>query len=226
MNAKRLQKEIIQLQDESLKNTGIYYFIEEENMTKATAFMFGPKDTPYEFCPLEYTFTIPDDYPFTPPKILYRTNDGKTRFHPNFYIDGKVCLSILGTYSGPKWASSMNISTVLLSIYSLITENPLVHEPAYENTRLTTPKNQQYANYIEHQMIQLFFKSIKYNYYNKYMDRDERFKNKILENYEILKKKVEIKTNEHDVTYTLLPYSMLGSTAWKNLYNLTKNEKN
>jgi len=226
MNARRLQKEIIQLQDVNLKNTGIYYFIEDDTMTRATAIMFGPKNTPYEFCPLEYTFSIPDDYPFTPPKVLYRTNDGKTRFHPNFYIDGKVCLSILGTYSGPKWASSMNISTILLSIYSLMTDNPLTHEPAYENTRLSSPKNQQYANYIEHQMIQLFLRLMNFNYYNKYMDLDEEFKKKILENYEIIKKKLEVKSQEHDVTYTMLPYSMLGSTMWKRLHELTKKEKN
>uniref|UniRef100_A0A6C0D5R5 UBC core domain-containing protein n=1 Tax=viral metagenome TaxID=1070528 RepID=A0A6C0D5R5_9ZZZZ len=218
MNAKRLQKEFVQLQDKTLKETGIYYFIEGDNMLKATAFMFGPKGTPYEFCPLEYNFTIPDDYPFMPPKVLYRTNDGRTRFHPNFYVDGKVCLSILGTYSGPKWASSMNISTVLLSIYSLMTENPLIHEPCYENTRLSTPKNQQYADYIEHQMIQLFIKSIQYNYYKKYTDLDEEFKNKLLESYELIKKKVESKTEHHDVTYTLLPYSMFGSTSWKKLH--------
>lgn len=226
MNARRLQKEMIQLQDKTLKDTGIYYFVEGDTMTKATAFMFGPKDTPYEYCPLEYTFSISDDYPFSPPKVLYRTNDGSTRFHPNFYVDGKVCLSILGTYSGPKWASSMNISTVLVSIYSLMTDNPLTHEPCYEITRLSNPKNQQYANYIEHQMIQLFLKSMNNNYYNKYMNLDEEFNKKILESYEMLKKKLDIKIQEHDVTYTLLPYSMYGSTSWKKLHELTKNKKN
>ena len=156
MISKRLQKEIVHLKDNSLKNTGIFYFIEDEQLTKGTAIMFGPKNTPYEFCPLEYRFELPNDYPFSPPKVLYRTNDGKTRFHPNFYSDGKVCLSILGTYSGPKWASSMNISTILLSIYSLMTDNPLVHEPCFENTSLTNPRNLQYAQYVEHQMIKLF----------------------------------------------------------------------
>ena len=226
MSVKRLQKEIIQLQDKALKDTGIYYFIDGDNMTKATAFMFGPKDTPYEFCPLEYSFSIPDDYPFAPPKVLYRTNDGKTRFHPNFYVDGKVCLSILGTYSGPKWASSMNISTILLSIYSLMTDNPLTHEPCYEFTKLHTPKNQQYADYIEHQIIQLFVKLIQQNYYKKFTELNEEFKNKLFENYEIIKKKIESKTKHHDVIYTLLPYSMHGSTGWKKLYEFTKNEKN
>ena len=54
------------------------------------------------------------------------------------------------------------------------------------------------------------------------MNLDEGFKKKILENYEIIKKKVETKLQEHDVTYTMLPYSMLGSTIWKKLHELTK----
>ena len=222
MNAKRLQKEIIQLQDKSLNSTGIYYFLDGDDMTNATSFMFGPKDTPYEYVPLEFKFSIPNDYPFSPPKVFYRTNDGRTRFHPNFYVDGKVCLSILGTFSGPKWASSMNISTILLSIYSLMTNNPLTHEPCYENTKLLNPKNLQYANYIEHQIIQLFFNLIKNNYYTKYFDLDPEFKTQLLKNYELLKEKVKVKLEEHDVTYTLLPYSMVGSTCWKKIDELPK----
>jgi ubiquitin-conjugating enzyme E2 Z len=223
MISRRLQKEIIHLNDKSLKETGIYYFIQDDNMTKGTAIMFGPKDTPYEYCPLEYTFEIPSDYPFTPPKVLYKSNDGKTRFHPNFYIDGKVCLSILGTYSGPKWASSMNISTILYSIYSLLIDNPLTQEPAYELTKLTNPKNQQYASFVEHQMIQLFFSSMERKYYEVYM-KDDDFKKVISENYILLKEKVSKKALNDEAIFTLLPYSMYGSTSWKILN--TKIKKN
>jgi ubiquitin-conjugating enzyme E2 Z len=217
MISRRLQKEIVTLRDKSLKDTGVYYFNENESLNSGTAIMFGPKDTPYEFCPLEYTFTIPDDYPFSPPKVLYRTNDGRTRFHPNFYVDGKVCLSILGTYSGPKWASSLNISSVLLSIYSLITNNPLTHEPAYETTRLSHPKNQQYADFIEHQIIKLFLEMYTNNYYKKYMDLDDDFKNTIQDNYKLVKRKVVSKAESPEVLFTVLPYNMNGTTLWKKL---------
>ena len=214
MISRRLQKELIHLKDKSLNETGIFYFMKEDNMTKATAIMFGPKDTPYEFCPLEYTLDIPSEYPFSPPIVLYKTNDGKTRFHPNFYIDGKVCLSILGTYSGPKWASSMNISTVLLSIYSLMTDNPLTQEPCYETSPITNQKNQQYASFVEHQMIQLFFSSMGRNYYEVFM-KDEDFKKTITNNYELLKEKIAKKAIENETIFTLLPYSMNGNTSWK-----------
>ena len=195
-----------------------------ENITKATALMFGPKDTPYEYCPLEFEIVIPDDYPFAPPSVSYKTNDGATRFHPNFYTDGKVCLSILGTYSGPKWASSMNISTVLLSIYSIITTNPLVHEPCYENTHAAKPMNQQYSDYIEHQMIKLFLQNIANNYYNKFDDED--LKLLLLKNYTILQSKINEKAKDQEIMYTILPYSMMGSTCWKKLFAIAKNTKN
>jgi ubiquitin-conjugating enzyme E2 Z len=217
MISRRLQKEVVSLKDKSLKDTGIFYFNENESLVNATAIMFGPKDTPYEFCPLEYSFVIPNDYPFSPPSVLYKTNDGRTRFHPNFYVDGKVCLSILGTYSGPKWASSLNISSVLLSIYSLITNNPLTHEPSYESTHITNPKNSQYIDYIEHQMIKLFLEMYANNYYEKYMNLDDDFKNTIQKNYELIKEKVKEKAKNHEILFTLLPYNMNGSTMYRKL---------
>jgi len=220
---RRLQKEVVYLKEQSLKDTGIYY-IQNENITKATALMFGPKDTPYEYCPLEFEIVIPDDYPFAPPTVLYKTNDGTTRFHPNFYTDGKVCLSILGTYSGPKWASSMNISTLLLSIYSIITTNPLVHEPCYENTHAAKPMNQQYSDYIEHQIIKLFLQNMENKYYEQFDDEDLQLK--LLMNYRILQNKIEEKASEQKILYTLLPYSMTGSTCWNKLLTLAKNTKN
>ena len=224
MNAKRLQKELIQINDTSIKSQGIFYFNENDSLYRATAIIFGPPNTPYEFCPLEYKFEISNDYPFSPPNVLYRTNDGRTRFHPNFYIDGKVCLSILGTYSGPKWASTMSISTILMSIYSLMTENPLTNEPCWENTSLQNPKNLQYAEHVEHQMIKLFLSMYEDNYYDKYKKLDVEFNNRIEQSYEMIKKKVLEKANNQEILFTILPYNMSGSTIYKKL--ATKYEKN
>jgi ubiquitin-protein ligase len=43
------------------------------------------------------------DYPHSPPKVTLLTGQGKCRLNPNLYQDGKVCLSLLGTWSGPGW---------------------------------------------------------------------------------------------------------------------------
>ncbi|MEX0594910.1 MAG: ubiquitin-conjugating enzyme E2, partial [Candidatus Paceibacterota bacterium] len=53
-----------------------------------------------------------------------------------FYVEGKVCLSILGTSQGPSWQPTMTIDTVLLSIQTRMNEWPLENEPGYENAIL------------------------------------------------------------------------------------------
>jgi hypothetical protein len=109
----------------------------------------------------------------------------------------------------------MNISTLLLSIYSIITSNPLVHEPCYAGTSGTKPLNQQYSDYIEYRNIRLFFQSIDDSYYDKYIDKD--FQTILLKNYNILQAKVKERAKDQEICYTILPYSMTGSTCWKKL---------
>uniref|UniRef100_A0A8D2PLN7 Ubiquitin-conjugating enzyme E2 Z n=1 Tax=Zosterops lateralis melanops TaxID=1220523 RepID=A0A8D2PLN7_ZOSLA len=52
-----------------------------------------------------FLFRCPPDYPIHPPRVkLITTGNNSVRFNPNFYRNGKVCLSILGTgqdWSGP-----------------------------------------------------------------------------------------------------------------------------
>jgi ubiquitin-conjugating enzyme E2 Z len=57
------------------------------------------------------------------------TNDGYTRFNPNLYTNGKVCLSILNTWSGESWTACQTIYSLLLTISSILCENPLLNEP-------------------------------------------------------------------------------------------------
>ena len=104
---------------EEMSSLGVYYHYDEADISTGTALVFGPADTPYANCPLFFSVKVPKDYPFTSPTVIMLTSDGLTRFHPNLYVNGKVCLSILGTYSGPSWASTLNIGSVFKSIVSL-----------------------------------------------------------------------------------------------------------
>ena len=58
------------------------------------AIIFGPENTIYQYGVYIFHFKFPSNYPFSPPKVTYHTNDGITRFHPNLYRNGKVCLSL------------------------------------------------------------------------------------------------------------------------------------
>jgi ubiquitin-protein ligase len=53
-----------------------------------------------------------------PPKVKTMTTNGGTyRLNPNLYAEGKVCLSLLGTWQGPGWVSgSSTLLQVLISI--------------------------------------------------------------------------------------------------------------
>lgn len=78
------------------------------------------------------------------------TNGGRTRFNPNIYSGGKVCLSILGTWRGEpgeEWSSAQGLESILLSIQSLMSPNPFENEPGFENANSSEDKKQQ-AHYI------------------------------------------------------------------------------
>ena len=65
--------------------------------------MIGPENTPYQYGFYLFDIKVPSEYPFKPPIVKFYTQNNKTRFNPNLYINGKVCLSILNTWSGPQW---------------------------------------------------------------------------------------------------------------------------
>ena len=58
-------------------------------MLKGYAVIFGPTDTIYRYGAYMFEFKFPTNYPVSPPKLTYLTNDGNTRFHPNLYRNGK-----------------------------------------------------------------------------------------------------------------------------------------
>ncbi|GMI08200.1 hypothetical protein TrRE_jg9483, partial [Triparma retinervis] len=68
-----------------------------------------------------------------PKFLLTTTNHNRCRFNPNLYADGKVCLSLLGTWSGEPWSpSTSTLLQVLVSIHSLImTDSPFYNEPGH-----------------------------------------------------------------------------------------------
>jgi ubiquitin-protein ligase len=143
---KRITNEIKELEDSSkvLKDSGIYFHYNEEDMSIVYALLIGPENTPYEKGFYFFKFEYPLNYPMEPPKTKYYTqgilknsstnNSFYVRFNPNLYTCGKVCLSMLNTWSGPGWVPTNTLSNVLVAIQALVfNEEPLRNEPGYEN---------------------------------------------------------------------------------------------
>jgi len=142
-----LQRDVKSIEKQKLNDMGIYVEFNEENMLEAVAMIIGPKDSVYKNGILFFNIKFPHNYPYSPPHVTY-VSRGSIRIHPNLYTGGakdnylgKVCLSILGTWSGPGWTTIMDISSVLISIISLLDMNPLDHEPGYANKQLDIHKN-------------------------------------------------------------------------------------
>jgi ubiquitin-protein ligase len=115
-----------------LREQGIYWVTDEVDLTHGWATVCGTENTPYYggfFC---FEVQFPKTYPFEPPVFTYLTNDESTRFNPNLYRNGKVCLSVLNTWRGEQWSGIQTLSSVLQCIQTaVLTESPLTNEPSY-----------------------------------------------------------------------------------------------
>lgn len=119
------------------KNCSIWVRFDEEMPQYIRAIVTAPLPGPSPYAGGVFAFDVhvPDNYPKSPPKVqLLTTGRGTVRFGPNLYKEGKVCLSLLGTWSGPKWNPKIStLHQVLVSIQSLVlgVEHPYYLEPGH-----------------------------------------------------------------------------------------------
>ena len=115
-NPRRLEVELEEIPNEPPPNI-IAYLKKGDNLQKWEALIQGPPDSPYEGGTFWLDISFPSKYPFVPPKITFTT----PIYHCNISSEGSIGLDILGT----NWSPALNISKMLLSIQSLLTEcNP------------------------------------------------------------------------------------------------------
>lgn len=79
--------------------------------------ILGPPGTVYQGGVFFLEITFPSEYPFKPPKIIFRTRI----YHCNINSQGQICLDILKD----NWSPAFTVSKVLLSVIALLTDcNP------------------------------------------------------------------------------------------------------
>jgi ubiquitin-protein ligase len=111
-----------------------------DNLRTLQLFIAGPADSPYADAIFSFTISVPDNYPFNPPAVkLTSTDGGRVRLNPNLYSNGKVCVTVLNTWSVSAsdancngWTPALSFFTVAASIQSLLTADPLHNEPGFE----------------------------------------------------------------------------------------------
>ncbi|XP_050368961.1 LOW QUALITY PROTEIN: uncharacterized protein LOC126787070 [Argentina anserina] len=130
--AKRIQEEWKSL-EKDLPDT-VFVRVYETRMDLLRAVIIGAEGTPYHDGLFFFDVSFPSNYPNVPPHVQYHS--GGLRLNPNLYACGKVCLSLLNTWSGnPKEMWIQGVSTilqVLVSIQGLILNTkPYFNEPGY-----------------------------------------------------------------------------------------------
>ena len=101
--------------------------VDPADLFKWNATITGPENSAFEGGLFFLSITFPQEYPFVPPKVNFKT----PIFHPNIHSSsGNICLDILKD----QWSPALTISKVLISIASLLTDpnpdDPLVFDIA------------------------------------------------------------------------------------------------
>ncbi|KAF2133767.1 hypothetical protein P153DRAFT_362833 [Dothidotthia symphoricarpi CBS 119687] len=105
----------------------------ESRLDLLRVLIIGPNDTPYEYAPFVIDFHLCSTYPQSPPEAFFHSwTNGNGPVNPNLYEDGKICLSLLGTWHSDErnesWSPAKStLLQVLVSIMGLV----LVKEPYY-----------------------------------------------------------------------------------------------
>lgn len=204
----RLLKDVKHVLKNPLTENGIYYIHDDSDIMKGYALIIGPSDTPYFGGNYFFEFNYPTDYPHSPPKVKYWTNGNNIRFNPNLYVCGKVCISLLNTWRGDQWTSCQTISTVLLTLCTLLSKDPLLNEPGVD---IKHHDNKPYNEIIEYSNINIAICDIVQKKNGVYMPFFENFypfvKENFHKNYDKLiefaeKKNIEFELQDKDFRTT------------------------
>ncbi|KAI3964638.1 hypothetical protein MKX01_020455 [Papaver californicum] len=134
----------------------IFVRVYEGRLDLLRAVIVGAAGTPYHDGLFFFDVYYPSEYPDTPPLVHYHAHN--LRLNPNLYNCGKVCLSLLNTWSGSrdeKWIpGKSSMLQVLLSIQALVLNTkPYFNEPAYARLAGTVEGEKSAQKYNENTFI-------------------------------------------------------------------------
>lgn len=114
---------------------GVWVRAYEERLDLFSVMIEGPTKTPYEDGVFLFDIQLGNDYPTEPPNCHY-ISYCHDRLNPNLYEEGRVCVSLLGTWTGKgteKWGTNSSLLQLIVSIQGLIlVPEPYFNEAGYE----------------------------------------------------------------------------------------------
>lgn len=139
----------------SLPEGEIYVRTYESRMDLLRCLIIGPRETPYENAPFLIDLYLPEGFPDTPPTAHFHSwTSGLGRINPNLYEEGKICLSLLGTWSGKneseQWSEKATLLQVLVSLQGLVfVKKPFYNEAGFEGYEHDTRYLRESEQYSE-----------------------------------------------------------------------------
>ncbi|KAF8821607.1 putative ubiquitin conjugating enzyme E2 [Cardiosporidium cionae] len=86
----------------------------ENNLYECYAVVKGPRDSPYEDGTWKLRIVCQQNYPITPPKVVFMTKC----FHPNVdFTTGDVCIDVLTASWSPAWTLQM-LCRAIISLFA------------------------------------------------------------------------------------------------------------
>ncbi|KAK4344555.1 hypothetical protein RND71_034731 [Anisodus tanguticus] len=151
-----LEKDLPGIQPKFHMMYTIFVRVYETRMDLLRAVIMGADGTPYHDGLFFFDVFFPSNYPNVPPLVHYHSFG--LRINPNLYNCGKVCLSLLNTWTGQgkeKWIPrSSTMLQVLVSIQGLILNaKPYFNEPGHASSEGTKRGDESSLRYSENTFI-------------------------------------------------------------------------
>lgn len=140
---KRLMRDFKKIKNDQqeMEKLGVSATPVDDDIMKWHAAIFGPADTPWEGGTFQLEVNFCEEFPNKPPQVRFLNK----MFHPNIYNDGQICLDILQN----QWSPIYDISAILTSIQSLLTD-PNPNSPANnEAARLYADNRREYDRRVQ-----------------------------------------------------------------------------
>ena len=100
---------------------GVCAWTRDDRIDQLLAQIVGAPETPFRDGIFLLEVSVPDRYPFEPPKVRFLT----PIYHPNIDSGGRICLDTLKMPPKGSWTPSLNLSTLLTTVRLLMSRpNP------------------------------------------------------------------------------------------------------